>query len=467
MTFYETRFMRAHDLTGHEIVRIRGVWRELLDVWHPGDDPGATLGADHRLAARIADRITVAGSRWVVLRYVVPQHVDSADLVDDLWPLSRHDLVEVQVPARPDTGVPRVARAVDSPPHLALAGLGNRGPSGTPACALNEAMLTAWLRSPTLDDPASTRADELGIPTSRFDAETGHYLAIINRLLHQTPPGLSLRNDVIGITLYSPDADPNSGHALLAIDLELEGSGAVRLLRELRRDDLTAETDDAADSDAAAGGVSGAVAVVTALANLAGLVTSTVAAFEKVRATASGPTSTTDSAPADQPNHRSGYVGDVAQWDEFPAASSYAEMPGALRPVLQRALYVAAKRASTAFAHLCCIEAALAVRAEFPDAARLQFTIADGHPDEAVVSLLAVHDRAGQPRWHRNDGTEWTNEELIAYHLAAASEWTGSAQFQPVADRHRHYELDLDAVLGTTPGDDTSHGEPSTPPHTL
>lgn len=108
-TFQLVRSMQARHLKQYEAehhlacggpitVRINGIWREVFDVWADGDDPATTFGDDGEYTKQIGESIDYASPCWVVVRYVVEERSNCAEVSDAIHRFRTCDLVDVQVP---------------------------------------------------------------------------------------------------------------------------------------------------------------------------------------------------------------------------------------------------------------------------------------------------------------------------------------------------------------------------------
>ena len=126
-------------------VQIDGKWREVFEVWTDGDDPARVFGENSDYAKAIGEFIDYASPCWVVVRYVVEEKSNSAEIDDAIHRFRTCDLVAVQVP--------EPACMSSSEPITAAAQLGGATlaprddmPGGSTHSHLSEAPCTAPIR---------------------------------------------------------------------------------------------------------------------------------------------------------------------------------------------------------------------------------------------------------------------------------------------------------------------------------
>lgn len=93
---WTTEVIRADDLTDQDTVLIDGAWREILDVWHNGDDPAAQFGDNSELTKAITPYIGYVSACWVVVRFVKEERSTEDDVASGFCALRLRELVQVQ-----------------------------------------------------------------------------------------------------------------------------------------------------------------------------------------------------------------------------------------------------------------------------------------------------------------------------------------------------------------------------------
>jgi hypothetical protein len=110
----------------------------------------------------------------------------------------------------------------------------------TRALTFDPVAATAWLQTPSTDDPDMTRAESLGIHDEVTGLGLGGFLATVDDVLAAQPHGLHRRPDIIGVELW------------LIADGEILGRGAlitVDLANGVRLCSLHQDVKDFADRD--------------------------------------------------------------------------------------------------------------------------------------------------------------------------------------------------------------------------
>lgn len=98
---FETGQVRARNLRCDDVIQLKGLWRELLDVWtdetrHETEDLfGPTLTDTEE--GRFIHRYLTGLHLFVVVRYIV-ERPDTAELRTSLAAFRSSDLITVQVP---------------------------------------------------------------------------------------------------------------------------------------------------------------------------------------------------------------------------------------------------------------------------------------------------------------------------------------------------------------------------------
>lgn len=93
---WTTQTIRATDLVDSDTVLIEGVWREILDVWGPEDDPAAEFGEDDPTTLAIEAKTDWSSPCWVAVRFIDEDRSTDMGIEDALHFFRLRDLVQVQ-----------------------------------------------------------------------------------------------------------------------------------------------------------------------------------------------------------------------------------------------------------------------------------------------------------------------------------------------------------------------------------